>query len=216
MLALAHLLDQDDRRAAPRGAGAAADVARPTGAAVRIPRARAKSVICLFQHGGPSQMDLFDPKPALAKFHGKPYPGQLEIHFNTQAGNVLASPFRFRPHGQSGMVLSELLPHTARDRRRHHPGPLDDHRVGRSRGGPAADPHRQDPRRPADLGLVGDLRPGHREPQPAGLRGPLRPRRPARRRRAQLVQRLAAGHLPGHAVPLRRRRRSSTSRRPGA
>jgi hypothetical protein len=36
------------------------------------PRARARSVICLFQHGGPSQMDLFDPKPALAKYHGKP------------------------------------------------------------------------------------------------------------------------------------------------
>ncbi|MGP0067699.1 MAG: DUF1501 domain-containing protein [Isosphaeraceae bacterium] len=75
------------------------------------PRARARSVICLFQHGGPSQMDLFDPKPALAKYHGKPYPGSLEIHFNTQAGNLLASPFRFRPHGQSGMVLSELVPH---------------------------------------------------------------------------------------------------------
>ena len=54
-------------------------------------------------------MDLFDPKPALTKHHGKPYPGQLEIHFDKQAGNLLASPFRFRPHGQSGMVLSELL-----------------------------------------------------------------------------------------------------------
>ncbi len=58
-------------------------------------------------------MDLFDPKPLLLKHHGKPYPGQLEIHFNTQAGNVLASPFRFTPRGQSGTVLSELLPHTA-------------------------------------------------------------------------------------------------------
>src|SRR3954447_22162366 len=96
MLALAHLLDQDEGRGAARGASAAADVEKRTGAAFRMPRARAKSVICLFQHGGPSQMDLFDPKPALARFHGKPYPGQLEIHFNTQAGNVLASPFRFR------------------------------------------------------------------------------------------------------------------------
>ena len=47
-------------------------------------------------------MDLFDPKPALTKFHGKPYPGKLEIHFNSQAGNVLASPFRFRPQGAVG------------------------------------------------------------------------------------------------------------------
>ena len=72
------------------------------GPAVASSRARAKSVICLFQHGGPSQMDLFDPKPALAKYHGKPYPGKLEIHFDKQAGNLLASPFRFRPHGPVG------------------------------------------------------------------------------------------------------------------
>src|ERR1700680_4409447 len=38
-------------------------------------RPKAKSVICLFQHGGPSQMDLFDPKPALNKYHGQPYRG---------------------------------------------------------------------------------------------------------------------------------------------
>ena len=112
-LALAHLLDQDDRRRGLRAAEARADVERPSSLAVRLPGTRAKSVICLFQHGGPSQMDLFDPKPALAKHHGKPYPGKLEIHFNNQAGNVLASPFRFTPRGQSGIVLSELLPHTA-------------------------------------------------------------------------------------------------------
>ncbi|MGC8638755.1 MAG: DUF1501 domain-containing protein, partial [Isosphaeraceae bacterium] len=88
------------------------DVPRPALPA-RLPRARAKSVICLFQHGGPSQVDLFDPKPMLSRFQGKPYPGKLEIHFNKQAGNVLASPFRFSPQGQSGIVLSELLPHTA-------------------------------------------------------------------------------------------------------
>jgi hypothetical protein len=110
MLALAHLLDQEDRRGAARAAVANTDIPTPS---FPGPRARAKSVICLFQHGGPSQMDLFDPKPALARFQGKPYPGKLEIHFNTQAGNVLASPFAFRPRGQSGMVLSELLPHTA-------------------------------------------------------------------------------------------------------
>jgi hypothetical protein len=58
-------------------------------------------------------MDLFDPKPALTRFHGKPYPGKLETHFHTQAGNMLASPFRFSQSGQSGIALSELLPHTA-------------------------------------------------------------------------------------------------------
>jgi hypothetical protein len=96
-LALAHLFEQEQIRAgeAPKRSG------------------RAKSVICLFQHGGPSQMDLFDPKPALMKHHGKPYPGTLEIHFDKQAGKLLASPFKFQPYGQSETVLSELVPHTA-------------------------------------------------------------------------------------------------------
>ena len=77
------------------------------------PGKKAKSVICLFQHGGPSQMDLFDPKPELQKWHGKPYPGgNLEIHFDKQAGNVLGSPYKFNKHGQCGMDLCELLPHT--------------------------------------------------------------------------------------------------------
>src|SRR5579864_2768745 len=74
---------------------------------------KAKSVICLFQHGGPSQMDLFDPKPELTKWHGKPYPGgNLEIHFDKQAGNVLGSPYAFKKYGACGMEMSELLPHT--------------------------------------------------------------------------------------------------------
>ncbi|MFN0052754.1 MAG: DUF1501 domain-containing protein [Planctomycetales bacterium] len=76
---------------------------------------RAKAVICLFQHGGPSQMDLFDPKPELTRWHGKPYPGgELEVHFDKQKGNVLGSPYKFQPAGQSGMELCEILPHTAK------------------------------------------------------------------------------------------------------
>ncbi len=75
--------------------------------------ARAKSVICLFQNGGPSQMDLFDPKPVLARYDGQPYPGELEAHFEKEVGNVLASPFGFSPAGESGMELSEILPHTS-------------------------------------------------------------------------------------------------------
>jgi hypothetical protein len=110
-LAVSHLLEHEKARAgeplARRG---------PTPDSLDAsanPKPRAKSVICLFQHGGPSQMDLFDSKPALARHHGKPYPGTLEIHFDKKAGNLLASPFRFRPHGQSGMVMSEIVPHMA-------------------------------------------------------------------------------------------------------
>lgn len=75
--------------------------------------AKAKAVICLFQHGGPSQMDLFDPKPELTKQHGKSHPDKLEVHFHTQQGKLLASPFKFQKCGKSGVELSELLPHTA-------------------------------------------------------------------------------------------------------
>jgi hypothetical protein len=98
-LALAHLMEEERRGLF------AADTPRP--------QPKAKAVICLFQHGGPSQMDLFDPKPALSKWHGKPHPGKLEIHFDKQKGNVLASPFSFAKRGRSGIELSELLPHTA-------------------------------------------------------------------------------------------------------
>ena len=76
-------------------------------------RPRAKNVICLFQHGGPSQMDLFEHKPVLNRWHGREYEGDLEIHFHKKAGKCLASPFRFQKHGQAGMELSELIPHTA-------------------------------------------------------------------------------------------------------
>jgi hypothetical protein len=101
-LALAHLLAADDRRLLAADAGPGPKV-----------KAKAKAVICLFQHGGPSQMDLFDPKPELTRWDKKPYPGQLEVHFNKQQGNLLASPFAFRPRGGSGIEMSDLLPHTA-------------------------------------------------------------------------------------------------------
>jgi len=102
-LALAHLLSQAKARAADR---------RDTAAQSPHRTPRAKSVILLFQNGGPSQMDLFDPKPELKAHHGQPYPGKLEAHFHTQVRNLLASPFEFRPHGECGMTLSELLPYT--------------------------------------------------------------------------------------------------------
>lgn len=74
----------------------------------------AKAVICLFQHGGPSQVDLFDPKPQLNQRHGQAYAGELEIHFSGQKGKLLGSPFKFERRGECGMELSELLPHTGK------------------------------------------------------------------------------------------------------
>ena len=80
--------------------------------AVHFP-ARAKAVIQLVQNGGPSQMDLFDPKPALLKLAGKPLPGGVEIHQPNNVNTLLPSPFAFKKYGQCGMDVSEMLPHTA-------------------------------------------------------------------------------------------------------
>jgi hypothetical protein len=95
--------------------GAARRVSAMEPSAVGHPRARIERVICLFQNGGPSQMDLFDPKPELQKRNGQPYPGtqKVETLSPSASGNLLGSPFQFRPAGQSGMVLSELIPKTA-------------------------------------------------------------------------------------------------------
>lgn len=71
---------------------------------------RAKNVIFLYMGGGPSQMDLLDPKPALAKYDGRAIPFAINQRAIGGATRVMASPFKFRRHGQSGIEVSELLP----------------------------------------------------------------------------------------------------------
>ena len=77
---------------------------------------RAKSVIHLFMNGGPSQMDLFDPKPELTRLHGQSYFDRIagEVENPQAAGALMRSPFAFKRHGQSGMWVSEVMPHFAR------------------------------------------------------------------------------------------------------
>ncbi len=74
---------------------------------------KARTVIWLFMNGGPSHIDLFDPKPALAKWDGKPFPGEADALF-PNPGPVMKSPFRFRQYGESGAWVSEVFPHLAR------------------------------------------------------------------------------------------------------
>ena len=109
MLALASLLRQEGLLAA--------DAAAPAGPlAARRPHfpARARSVIFLFMSGGPSHVDLFDPKPDLIRLAGKPIPESFG-HFKTRRNvskNRLMPPLRpFRPRGQCGMEISDFLPH---------------------------------------------------------------------------------------------------------
>jgi hypothetical protein len=112
-LALAHLLGQEGRASEEDGSG---DEAGPGGTDLS-PRvghfpARARSVILLMQNGGPSQVDLFDPKPELQKRSGERHPQQVEsFQPGSQANLLMGSAFRFRKHGECGMELSELLPH---------------------------------------------------------------------------------------------------------
>jgi hypothetical protein len=74
--------------------------------------AKATSVIQLFMHGGPSHVDLIDPKPLLEKYDGKPPPAEVADDEKI-TGNLLRSPYRFGKHGQSGLEFSETLPHLA-------------------------------------------------------------------------------------------------------
>src|SRR5205823_4627148 len=76
---------------------------------------KATAVIHLFMNGGPSQMDLFDPKPALNTYHGKPYFDKIagEVENTASAGALMRSPFKFSQHGQSGLWVSEVMPHLA-------------------------------------------------------------------------------------------------------
>ena len=74
---------------------------------------RARQVIFLYMDGGPSQVDTFDPKPRLAREHGKPFGMKMEpTQFNNN-GNTLQSPWEFRQHGQSGIPVSSLFPFVA-------------------------------------------------------------------------------------------------------
>jgi hypothetical protein len=73
---------------------------------------RAKAVIQLFMHGGPSHVDLLDPKPMLSKFDGTAPPDEVNDD-EKRTTYLLGSPFRFRKHGQSGLEFSEILPNIA-------------------------------------------------------------------------------------------------------
>jgi hypothetical protein len=75
---------------------------------------RAKRVIYLFMHGGPSHVDTFDPKPRLVRDNGNPIPFKLSLTFNPKGqGGLMKSPWEFKQYGQSGIPVSELFPQVA-------------------------------------------------------------------------------------------------------
>ncbi len=112
-LALAYLLRQDGLLAAP--------VKPPIGPQSfdltpkpSVTPGKARAMISLFMMGGPSHMDLLDPKPLLKKYDGEKFPGDIKYDNAAEASSkVFASPFEFKKRGQSGIEVSELLPYLA-------------------------------------------------------------------------------------------------------
>jgi len=75
---------------------------------------RAKRVLQIFCPGGASHMDLWEHKPALEKWHGKPMPGEEDfVSFQGKNGNLMKSPWPFAPAGECGKMISAMLPHMA-------------------------------------------------------------------------------------------------------
>jgi hypothetical protein len=111
-VALASLLKADLLSSMPLASSTVPDV-KPRPA--HFP-GKAKAVIQLFMHGGPSQVDLFDPKPLLQKYAGQPPSRDIanDILFVGNTGGMMPSPFKFSRHGQSGMDISEVMPHLAK------------------------------------------------------------------------------------------------------
>jgi hypothetical protein len=92
-------------------------LAAPAGTTPLAPRAphfpaKAQRVIHIFANGGPSHLDTFDPKPALARYAGKPLPRE-NLRTERRTGAAFPSPFKFSKYGKSGIEVSELFPHVA-------------------------------------------------------------------------------------------------------
>jgi hypothetical protein len=121
MIGLANLLSTEAR-------GALTGMGGVSGNSPLAPHAphfpgKAKRVIHIFANGGPSHVDTFDPKPSLARLHGKPLPMD-NLKTERRTGAAFKSPFQFKKYGQSGIEVSELFPHVA--------GHIDDMAVIRS------------------------------------------------------------------------------------
>lgn len=113
MFALASLLQEDNLLAVPKNVKLKPQVFDLKPKKPQFPP-RAKAMISLFQHGGPSHMDLMDPKPELSRLDGKTYQGDVGYSFIKRASKRLKGTlWKFKKHGACGTELSELLPHLA-------------------------------------------------------------------------------------------------------
>lgn len=93
-------------------AGASDEITDPMSPKKPHFESKAKHIVHLFMNGGPSQVDTFDPKPMLEKYHGKPLP-DINLRTERKTGAAMRSPFKFKKYGQSGIQVSELFENTA-------------------------------------------------------------------------------------------------------
>src|SRR2546428_10913988 len=116
-LALAYLLHKAGLRAPGNNATCNSTPLSGNPYAPKTPpfKARAKAVISLFMTGGPSHVDTFDSKPALARYAGQPLTGKGDINVRQGwPGPLMPSPFQFKKYGQSGLEFAEIFPNLGR------------------------------------------------------------------------------------------------------
>ena len=155
-----------------------------------------KRVIFLFMNGGLLHHRRFDPKPMLDKYDGQPLPGG-SINTERSTGELMKSPFKFKKYGQCGMDVSELWPHLGEvaddicwirsvytEIPNHEPSCLMMNTGANQAGRPS-------------MGAWLTYGLGHREQEPARIRGAL-PGHPDHRRAAAVEQRISARHQSGH------------------
>ena len=112
LMALAPLLNETGWLAPSAQAAGGSVAALPLAARSPHFAPKAKRVVHLFMNGGPSQVDTFDPKPALDRYHGQPLPLN-NLRTERKTGAAMRSPFKFQRYGQSGIEVSELFAKTA-------------------------------------------------------------------------------------------------------
>ncbi len=108
--------------------------------------AKAKHVIMIYLNGGPSQLDMFDPKPALFKYAGQ-RPNAVDLRTERVTGGLLPSPFEFKRYGRNGVEVSELSAAARQRHRRHLRHSIDVHLQPDAHAGTGPVPHRQCARR---------------------------------------------------------------------
>ena len=163
---------------------------------------KAKAVIHLFMNGGPSQMDLFDPKPALDRHHGEPLFDRIagEVENLRDAGSLDAQSLQIRAAWRERHVGFRRFAASRSAGRQPGAHPFDVHDQSDARAGDLSGPVGQDGARASRAGVVGRFRVGFGEPEPASLRRARRSARPADQRSGELAIGLPAAGLPGHAV----------------